>query len=219
MDGLSVQHQKKRTFLLYTFAVLGDGPIDFVKLSPVNSRKRSLKRKKTSILRMNRLTCSPAKNQTFALIRKFNFEISSSSVSKLWCLKCIDINLTPIWTPLWGPSGPKVPNMEKPGTLVLNNFRWKSPVMLWHFTSKIFEDVISLKTEKTENFFQILILEFFNCDNLFPGKILSRIQVSHMFWCLVTPKTPRGSLGSLNIRTSVTPKFHSKFCQKKDYHN
>ena len=138
------------------------------------------------------LTYSPAKNQAFALIRKFNFEISSSPVFKLWCLKCIDISLTPIWTPLWGPSGPKVPNMEKPGTLVLNNFRWKGPVMLWHFTSKIFEDVISLKTEKTENFFQILILEFFNCDNLFPGKILSRIQVSHMFWCLVTPKTPRG---------------------------
>ena len=76
------------------------------------------------------LTYSPAKNQPFALIRKFNFEITSISVSKLWCLKCIDISLTLIWTPLWGPGGPKVPKMEKPGTLVLNNFRWKSPVML-----------------------------------------------------------------------------------------
>ena len=165
------------------------------------------------------LTCNSAKNQPFALIRKFNFEISSSSVSKLWCLKCIDISLTPIWTPLWSPSGPKVPNMEKPGTLVLNNFRWKSPDMLCHLTSKFFEDVISLKTEKTENFFQILILEIFNCDIRFSGKILSGIQVSYKFWCLVTPNTPRGSLGSLNIRTSVTPKFHSKFCQKNEYHN
>ena len=139
---------------------------------------------------MSFLTYSPAKNQTFALIRKFNFEISSSSVSKLWCLKCIDISLTPIWTPLWGPSGPKVPNMEKPGTLVLNNFRRKSPDILCHFTSKFFEDVISLKTEKTENFFQILILEIFNCDIRFSGRILSGILVSHLFWCLVTPVTP-----------------------------
>ena len=127
------------------------------------------------------LTCSSAKKQSLALIRKFNFEISSSSVSKLWCLKCIDISVTPIWTPLWGPSGPKVPKMEKPGTLVLNNFRWKSPDMLCHLTSKFFEEVISLKTEKTENFFQILILEIFNCDNRFSGRILSGILVSHLF--------------------------------------
>ena len=96
--------------------------------------------------------------------------------------------------PPMGSRWPKVLKKGKTGTLVLNNFRWKSPVMLCHFTSKFSEDVISLKTEKTENFFQILFIDILNCDIQFSGKILSGIQVSHMFWCLVTPKTPRGSL-------------------------
>ena len=136
------------------------------------------------------LTYSPAKNQPYAQIRKFNFEISSTLVSMLWCLKSIHISLTLIWTLLWGPGGPKVPKMKKRGTLYWNNFRWKSPGILCQFTSKFSEEVISLKTEKTENFFQILILEIFNCGILFSGKILSGILVSHLFWCLVTPVTP-----------------------------
>ena len=72
------------------------------------------------------LTYSPAKNQPFALIRKFNFEIISISVSKLWCLKCIDISLTLIRTLLWAPGGPKVPKMEKLLTLYWNGIRWNS---------------------------------------------------------------------------------------------
>ena len=47
------------------------------------------------------LTCSSAKKQSLALIRKFNFEISSALISMLWCLKYIDIWLTLIW----GPNG------------------------------------------------------------------------------------------------------------------
>ena len=55
--------------------------------------------------------------------------------SILWCLKCIDIRLTPIWTPLWGPGGPKVPKTEKFRALLWNHFRWKSLQTLCQFTS------------------------------------------------------------------------------------
>ena len=66
------------------------------------------------------LTYSPAKNQPFAQIRKFNFEISSTLISMLWCLKSIHISLTLIWTLLWGPGGPKVPKKGKTG---VNSFK------------------------------------------------------------------------------------------------
>ena len=81
------------------------------------------------------LTHSPAKRQSLAQIRKYNFEISLAIGSILWCLKCIDIWLTPIWTPLWGPGGPKVPKTEKFRALLWNHFRWKSLETLCQFTS------------------------------------------------------------------------------------
>ena len=71
----------------------------------------------------NNLTYSPAKNRTFAQIRKFNFEISSTLVSMLWCLKSIHISLTLIWTLLWGPGGPKVPKMKKTRNTLLKQFQ------------------------------------------------------------------------------------------------
>ena len=42
----------------------------------------------------------------------------------------------------------------------------------------------SLKTEKTENFLQILILEIFKLDIQISGIILSGILVQHMFYFL-----------------------------------
>ena len=45
----------------------------------------------------------------------------------------------------------------------------------------------SLKTEKTENFLQILILEIFKLDIQISGIILSGILVQRKFWRLVTP--------------------------------
>ena len=83
----------------------------------------------------NFLTCNSAKKQPLAQIRKFNFEISLALGSILLYLKCIDIWLTPIWTPLWGPSGPTAPKMEKFRTLLWNNFWWKSLDTLYQFTS------------------------------------------------------------------------------------
>ena len=58
------------------------------------------------------LTCNPAKNQPLAQIRKFKFEKLFALVSMLWYLKYIDIPLTFIWAPLWGPGDPKVPRIE-----------------------------------------------------------------------------------------------------------
>ena len=81
------------------------------------------------------LTLSPAKRQSLAQIPKFNFEMTLALGSILWCLKCIDIWLTPIWTPLWGPGGPKVPKTEKFRALLWNHFRWKSLQTLCQFTS------------------------------------------------------------------------------------
>ena len=60
----------------------------------------------------------------------------------------------------------------------------------WYPILEISEN--SLITEKTEKFLPILFLEIFKLDFQIPGKILSGFLVQHMFWCLVTPMTPRG---------------------------
>ena len=48
----------------------------------------------------------------------------------------------------------------------------------------------SLRTEKTENFLQILVLEILKCDIQISDKILSENLVLHMYYCFVTPDDP-----------------------------
>ena len=114
---------------------------------------------------------------------------------------------------------PKCQKWKNNVTLYWNDIMWKSPWILCLLTPQILKTRNFLITEKTENIFQILIFAILNYNIHFSGKILSGILMWHMFWCLVTSETPWGSWGSLNTRTSVIPKFYSKFCQKNEYYN
>ena len=104
-----------------------------------------------------------AKNQSPAQIQKCNFELSYVLISLLWCLKYIDMWMTP-FGPLYGVTGgsecPKNDQIEnlnghsietKLGgkVLVFYAYSWAIFRFSWNF----------LITEKTENFFQILCLE------------------------------------------------------------
>ena len=125
----------------------------------------------------------------------------------------------PIWTPQCngGPVDPKVPKMKKKQpdwTEMKLDGKVPGFYAYWYPILVISEN--SLVTEKTEKFMPILFLGIFKLDFRIPGKILSGFLVRHMLWCLVTPKTPRGSLRSINTRKRVVPKINSKFFQESE---
>ena len=80
--------------------------------------------------------------------------------------------------------------MEKQRDTVLKPYYVEKSMDIMPFDAQILKTWNFLITEKTENFFQILILEIFKHDILIPGKILSENLVHNMFWCLVTPNDP-----------------------------